>query len=64
MSNSSEIKTLAAIGKIGRGKVYDSIVETIANTPLVLRKSGIEAPAVGEIVRIRTIGTAHVLAAG
>jgi len=36
----------------------------IANTPLVLRKSGIEAPAVGEIVRIRTIGTAHVLAAG
>ncbi|MGD9806327.1 MAG: cysteine synthase A [Hyphomicrobiaceae bacterium] len=35
MSNSSEIKTLAAIGKIGRGKVYDSIVETIANTPLV-----------------------------
>jgi len=35
MSNSTEIKTLAAIGKIGRGKVYENIAETIANTPLV-----------------------------
>jgi len=35
MSSSTEIKTLAAIGKIGRGKVYENIAETIANTPLV-----------------------------
>ena len=30
-----EIKTLAATGSWGRGKVYDSIAETIGNTPLV-----------------------------
>ncbi|MGE0765196.1 MAG: cysteine synthase A [Hyphomicrobiaceae bacterium] len=35
MSGSNEIKTLAAIGKVGRGKVYENIAETIANTPLV-----------------------------
>ncbi len=35
MSASNEVKTLAAIGKIGRGKVYGDITETIANTPLV-----------------------------
>jgi len=34
-----DIKTLAATGSWGRGKVYDSIAETIGNTPLVrLRK--------------------------
>ncbi len=30
-----EIKTLAATGSWGRGKVYDNIAETIGNTPLV-----------------------------
>ena len=35
MTSETPIKTLAAIGKPGRGKVYDSIAETIANTPLV-----------------------------
>jgi cysteine synthase A len=30
-----DIKTLAATGSWGRGKVYDSIAETIGNTPLV-----------------------------
>jgi len=44
MSSSTEIKTLAAIGKIGRGKVYNNIAETIANTPLV-RLSRLKAEA-------------------
>jgi cysteine synthase A len=35
MSSQTEIKTLAAVGKPGRGKVYNNIAETIANTPLV-----------------------------
>jgi cysteine synthase A len=35
MTSQTEIKTLAAIGKPGRGKVYNNIAETIANTPLV-----------------------------
>lgn len=35
MTSSNEIKTLAAVGKPGRGKVYENIAETIANTPLV-----------------------------
>ena len=30
-----EIKTLAKIGKSGRGRVYDDVTSTIANTPLV-----------------------------
>ena len=30
-----EIKTIAALGKPGRGRVYNDITETIANTPLV-----------------------------
>ena len=30
-----EIKTLQALGKLGRGRVYNDITETIANTPLV-----------------------------
>ena len=44
MSSSTEIKTLAAIGKIGRGKVYENVAETIANTPLV-RLSRLKAQA-------------------
>ncbi|MHA6642379.1 ABC transporter ATP-binding protein [Mesorhizobium sp. A623] len=32
----------------------------IGNTPLILRKPGMEAPSVGEIVRISVTGTAHV----
>lgn len=34
----------------------------IGGTPLMLRKLGIEAPVVGDIVRITVAGTAHVLA--
>ena len=30
-----EIKTLAALGKPGRGRIYNDVTETIANTPLV-----------------------------
>jgi len=48
---STEIKTLAAIGKIGRGKVYESITETIANTPLVrLSRLRAQAGAKAEIL--------------
>jgi cysteine synthase A len=35
MTDSPHAKTLAAIGKPGRGKVYNDIIETIGNTPLV-----------------------------
>jgi cysteine synthase A len=35
MTDSPHAKTLAAIGRPGRGKVYNDITETIANTPLV-----------------------------
>ncbi|TPK81391.1 ABC transporter ATP-binding protein [Mesorhizobium sp. B2-4-17] len=34
----------------------------IGNTPLILRKPGMDAPAVGEIVRLTVSGKAHVLA--
>ncbi|TIW92600.1 ABC transporter ATP-binding protein, partial [Mesorhizobium sp.] len=34
----------------------------IGNTPLILRKPGIDAPALGEIVRLTVSGKAHVLA--
>lgn len=34
----------------------------IGNTPLILRKSGMDAPAVGEIVRLTVSGKAHVFA--
>ncbi|MFC3206961.1 ABC transporter ATP-binding protein [Aquamicrobium soli] len=34
----------------------------IANTPLILRKPGMDAPTVGEIVRISVSGKAHVFA--
>ncbi|QPC90694.1 ABC transporter ATP-binding protein [Mesorhizobium sp. INR15] len=34
----------------------------IGNTPLVLRKPGMDAPAVGEIVRLTVTGKAHVFA--
>jgi len=44
MTSSNEIKTLAAVGKPGRGKVYENIAETIANTPLV-RLSRLKAQA-------------------
>jgi iron(III) transport system ATP-binding protein len=33
----------------------------IGSTPLILKKPGIEAPAVGEVVRVSVAGTAHVL---
>jgi cysteine synthase A len=35
MADSTEIKTLAATRTWGRGRVYDSIAETIGHTPLV-----------------------------
>ena len=35
MTDKSEIKTLAAAGSWGRGRVYDSIAETIGHTPQV-----------------------------
>ncbi len=44
MQTSSQINTLEAIGKLGRGRVYDDITQTIANTPLV-RLSRIAAAA-------------------
>ena len=51
MTSSTEIKTLAAVGKPGRGKVYDNIAETIANTPLVrLSRLGKQANAKAEIL--------------
>jgi iron(III) transport system ATP-binding protein len=34
----------------------------IGSTPLILRKPGMDAPAVGEIVRISVTGKAHVFA--
>ena len=51
MTSTPEIKTLAAIGKIGRGKIYDNIAETIANTPLVrLSRLGAQAGAKADIL--------------
>lgn len=51
MSNPPAIKTLAAIDKQGRGKVYNSITETIANTPLVrLSRLKSEAKASADIL--------------
>ena len=44
MNDTSEIKTLAATKTWGRGRVYDSIAETIGHTPLV-RLSKIMAAA-------------------
>jgi cysteine synthase A len=44
MTATHEIRTLAAIGRIGRGKIYENIAETIANTPLV-RLSRLRAAA-------------------
>jgi len=44
MTDITEIKTLAAAKSWGRGRVYDSIAETIGNTPLV-RLSKIMAAA-------------------
>ena len=35
MNDIPEIKTLAATKTWGRGRVYDSITETIGHTPLV-----------------------------
>ncbi len=32
----------------------------IGSTPLMLRRAGIDAPAAGDIVRVRVVGTAHV----
>lgn len=51
MTNSPHDKTLAAIGKLGRGRVYDDITQTIANTPLVrLSKVGAAAGAKAQIL--------------
>ena len=44
MNDIPEIKTLAATKTWGRGRVYDSIAETIGHTPLV-RLSKITAAA-------------------
>jgi len=44
MNDTSEFKTLAATKTWGRGQVYDSIAETIGNTPLI-RLSKIMAEA-------------------
>jgi cysteine synthase A len=35
MNDTPKIRTLEALGKPGRGRVYDDITETIGNTPLV-----------------------------
>ena len=46
-----EIRTLAALPRIGHGKVYDSITETFANTPLVrLKRLGEAAKARAHIL--------------
>ena len=51
MTSSNDIKTLAAVGKPGRGKVYENIAETIANTPLVrLSRLKAEAKAKADIL--------------
>ena len=51
MTSTPEIKTLAALGKPGRGRVYNDITETIANTPLVrLSRLGAAAGAKAEIL--------------
>jgi cysteine synthase len=51
MSNSPEIKTLAALSRTGHGKVYNNITETFANTPLVrLSRIGGAAKAKAEIL--------------
>jgi cysteine synthase A len=43
MNDSSQIKTLAATKSWGRGRVYDSIAETIGHTPLVRLSKIMEA---------------------
>jgi cysteine synthase A len=51
MTSAPDMKTLAAIGKPGRGKVYENIAETIANTPLVrLSRLGSQARAKAQIL--------------
>ena len=51
MSDAIEIKTLAALGPPGRGRVFGNITETIANTPLVrLARLGAAAGAKAEIL--------------
>jgi cysteine synthase A len=51
MSDIPEIKTLGALGRPGRGRVYNDISETIANTPLVrLSKIAASAGAKAEIL--------------
>ena len=51
MSPTPEIKPLAAIGPIGRGRIYNDITETIANTPLVrLSRLAAAAKAKAEIL--------------
>lgn len=54
MTSSNEIKTLAALGKPGRGKVYNNIAETIANTPLV-RLSRLKAEAGAKADRSKSV---------
>jgi len=51
MNEIIDLKTLAATSTWGRGRVYDSVAETIGNTPLVrLNRLGKRAEAVGEIL--------------
>ena len=57
MTDASELKTLAATKSWGRGRVYDSIAETIGHTPLVrLSKVMKAAKTKADIL----IGSAHV----
>jgi cysteine synthase A len=51
MSDVPKIKTLDALGRPGRGRVFNDISETIANTPLVrLSKLSARAGAKAEIL--------------
>jgi cysteine synthase A len=51
MSDVPKIKTLDALGRPGRGRVFNDISETIANTPLVrLSKLSASAGAKAEIL--------------
>lgn len=50
MSKPHGLKTLDAVGKIGRGRMYNDITETIANTPLV--KLGRLGPKLGALAEI------------
>ena len=40
--------------------IRKDVIDAIGNTPLILRKPGLDAPSVGDIVRISVVGKAHV----